>query len=311
LANSAAPDARQQHMNGACFGFAPASNLTFEYLRAGGGDALEIAEHDGGGEDGGGALVNEWTPIPNRRSWARLYDDDGGYRLWIEGGGSFHIDPRIPRIEIPVGAESPVRREERLWGIPALLCFLARADHALHAAAVEVDGTAILVAAPGYSGKTTLAAGFAAAGHRVLSEDVSCLRLSSPTTLVPGPAMLRVRHDIAGRIHLPGASEVAVGDDRTHYSLDRAHRGDCTPLPVRALVLLRPADRDITLSRVAVGDSLRELWPLSFRLPTLEDRARCFEGVTALAATVPVWNLHRPLRLDLLPEVVARVAADV
>lgn len=297
-------------MKGACFGFAPVSDLTFEYLRDGGGDALEIRERDGGVEDPGGTLINEWTPIPDRRSWARLYEDDGRYRLWIESGGSFHIDPRIPRIDIPMGVESTVRREERLWGIPALLCFLRRADHPLHAAAVEVDGKAILIAAPGYSGKTTLAAGFAAAGYRVLSEDVSCLRLSAPTTIVPGPAMLRIRDDIAGRISLPGASEMAVGDDRTHYSLDRTRRGDCTPLPVRAFVLLRPADHGIRLERVPAAAALRELWPLSFRLPTLGDRARCFQGVTALADAVPVWNLYRPLRLGLLRDVVEKIAAD-
>ena len=203
-------------MNGACFGFAPVSDLRFEYLRDGGGDSLEIAERDQGIDDPGGELVNEWTPIPDRRSWARLYDEQGCYRLWIEGSGSFQIEPRLPRIVVPAGAGSAVRREERLWGVPALLCFLARGDHALHAAAVDVDGAAVLIAAPGYSGKTTLAAGFAAEGYRVLSEDVACLRLSSPTSLVPGPAMLRVRHDIADRVRVPGASEVAVGDDRTH-----------------------------------------------------------------------------------------------
>jgi hypothetical protein len=288
----------------------PVSELTFEYLRGGVGDRLHVTERDGEVEDPGGTLINEWTPIPEKRTWARLYDDGGRFRLWIDGSGSFYIDPGIPSVELPVGRESTIRREERLWGVPALLCFLGRADHPLHAAAVEVDGEAILLAAPGYSGKTTLAAGFAAAGYRVLSEDVSCLRLSSPPAVVPGPAMLRIRRDVADRLELPAASEVAGGDDRVHYSLDRATRGDCSPLPVRAFVLLRLADSGITLERVPAADALRELWPLSFRLPTLDDRERCFQGVTALADAVPVWNLHRPFRLDLLGDVVQRVVAD-
>lgn len=297
-------------MSGACFGFMPVSDLTFEYLRDGRGDRLQISERDSGIEDAGGTLINEWTPIPEKRSWARLYDDGGQYRLWIDGSGSFHVDPGVPSVELPVGLESTIKREERLWGIPALLCFLGRADHPLHAAAVEVDGEAILLAAPGYSGKTTLAAGFAAAGYRVLSEDVSCLRLSSSPTLVPGPAMLRIRRDVADRLELPGASEVAGGDDRVHYSLDRASRGDCSPLPVRAFVLLRLAYSGIELVRVSATDALRELWSLSFRLPNLEDRARCFQGVTALADAIPVWNLYRPFRLDLLGDVVQKIVAD-
>ena len=57
-----------------------------------------------------------------------------------------------------------------------MLCFRARGDTALHAAAVEVDGQAVVLGAPGTFGKTTLAAAFHAAGHRLLSEDTTCIR---------------------------------------------------------------------------------------------------------------------------------------
>jgi hypothetical protein len=297
-------------VSGACFGFRPVSELTFEYLREGSGDPLEVRESPDGIDEGGGTLLAEWSPVPQRRSGARLYALDGRYRLWVEGGGSFQIDPHVPAVQLPKGLESPIRREERLWGIPALLCFVARGDLPLHAAAVEVDGEAVLLAAPGYSGKTTLAAGFDAAGHRVLSEDVSCIRLSGPPTVVPGPAMLRVRRDIVGRLELPGAREVEAGGDRVHYALDPSRRGDCTALPIRSIVFLRPGSAGITLEPVAGLDALRDLWALSFRLPTLEDRERSFQGVAALAEAIRVWNLSRPVRLDDLPEVVERIAAD-
>ncbi|MGH3004314.1 MAG: hypothetical protein ACRDOS_00105 [Gaiellaceae bacterium] len=297
-------------MSGACFGFRPVSELPFEYLRDGDGEPLEIREHASDEADEGGALVTEWTPVPGRRSWSRLYEDSGRFRLWVEGGGTFHIDPRAPSVALPIGFGSIVRREERLWGVPALLCFLARGDLPLHAASVEVDGEAILLAAPGYAGKTTLAAGFDAAGHRVLSEDVSCIRLSSPPTVVPGPAMLRVRRDLAGRLKLPGAQELAAGDDRVHLSLDRSRRGDCTPLPIRALVFLRRGDGDVAFERVPTADALRDLWALSFRLPTIEDRERCFQSITALADTIRIWNLSRRLRLEGLRQVIERIAVD-
>jgi hypothetical protein len=297
-------------MTGSCFGFRPVSDLAFEYLRDGGGDPLEIQECEVRPEENGGALVGEWTPIPGKRSWARLYDEGQGYRLWIEGGGSFRIEPRTPSVEMPAGFETTVRREERLWGIPALLCILARGDLPLHAAAVDIGGDAVLLAAPGYSGKTTLAAGFDAAGYRVLSEDLSCIRLGSAPAVIPGPAMLRVRHDVAGQLTLPGARDVAVGDDRVHYSLDPSRRGDCRPVPLRALVMLRESQNGVALHRVAAADALRELWPLSFRLPGVEDRERSFQALTALADTVRVWNLARPLRLDDLDHVVATIATD-
>lgn len=297
-------------MSGSCFAFRPVSDLAFEYLRDGDGDPLEIREREEDGENTGGSLVREWPPIPGKRAWARLYEEGGRYRLWIERGGSFRIDPRTPSIEVPAGFETTLRREERLWGIPALLCFLARGDLPLHAAAVDVDGEAVLLAAPGYSGKTTLAAGFHAAGYRVLSEDMSCIRLRSTPTLIPGPAMLRIRRDVAGRLRLRGARNIAAGDDRVHFSLDPSRRGDCRPVPVGALVMLRRSQDGVALERVSPANALRELWPLSFKLPGADEHSRCFQRLTALADTVRVWNLARPVRLDDLDRVVGTIAAD-
>ncbi len=297
-------------MGGACFGFRPVSDLSFAYLREGPGEPLEIREHEDTVADTGGTLVGEWTPIPERRSWARLYAEDGAYRLWVEHGGTFHVDPGAPRVDLPAGLEAPVRREERLWGIPALLCFVARGDLSLHAAAVEVAGRAILLAAPGYAGKTTLAAAFDAAGHRVLAEDSACIRLGDAPSLVPGPAMLRMRRDMAARLTLPGARELAAGDDRVHFALDPARRGDCTPLPIRSVVFLRPGDDGLALERLAPEEALRDLWALTWRLPTDADRRRAFGGIAALADAIPVWNLSRPLTLEGLPDVIERIAAD-
>ena len=58
-----------------------------------------------------------------------------------------------PLLTMPLGVE-PVRREERLWGIPAALALIRRGDVAVHAAAVEIDGRALLFAGPGRFGKT-------------------------------------------------------------------------------------------------------------------------------------------------------------
>ena len=61
-----------------------------------------------------------------------------------------------------------------------------------------------------------MAAAFHRAGHRVLSEDTTCVRLGPEQAVVPGPAMLRVRHDVAAELELPsvrrvGESEVLAG----------------------------------------------------------------------------------------------------
>jgi hypothetical protein len=300
------------HHRGTCFGYAVHSSMDFQYLRGGGaGDAIEIrpCSQDGPGLDG--RLLVEWKPLPGKPFLdARLYASAGTYHLWVNGagGGWFEIVPERPSIGAPP-TEDAVRREERLWGVPAMLCFLARGDLPLHAAAVEVNGAAVLLAAPSQFGKTTLAAAFAAQGHRVLSEDLCCLRGGASFSVLPGPAMLRLRHDVAAGLGFEEWPVIGRDADRVHVALPDATRGNSEPVPVRAAVLLREAAAGLELTRIGPAEALPDLWALSFRLPTQADRLRCFEGIVRLADEVPVWNLTRPVRLDALHTTVERVVA--
>lgn len=288
---------------GACYGYEVRSELSFRYLRSGGGDPLEVAAA-AAPEGPPGELLREWTP-PLFPSHVRLHADGGGYRLWIEDAGWFGVDPDVPRLLVPADGD-PLRREERIWGLPVLLCFLARGDVPLHAACVEVDGRALLLAAPRKFGKTTLAAGFAAAGHRVLAEDLVCLRPGAPPSVLPGPAMLRVRRDVADALEVSGARELGRDEDRVHLALE-APRGTCDPVPVAGLALLKVGDTDPRLEPTDGAEAVRDLWALSFNLPSDEDRARCFRAVGELATATRTWNLTRRLRLDDLRPTVDRL----
>ena len=295
---------------GTCFGFRVDSPLPFHYLREGDGEALRV-DADGGQEARpDDRLVVEWVPSPELRFHGRLYESGSGYRLWIEEAGWFQVDLEGARITVPA-SDDPVRREERLWSIPALLAFTARGDVALHAAAVEVDGGAVLLAAPRTFGKTTLAAGFWREGHRVLSEDLACVRPTPEAAVVPGPAMLRLRNDVAERLELQEARRLPVDDERTHLALDEARRGDCEPVPLRGIVLLRPSDESPRMERANAAERLRDLWAVTSRFPTEEGRARCFAQVAALADTVPIWDLAHSLNLESLSGTVQYVARHV
>jgi hypothetical protein len=295
---------------GTCFGFRVSSPLPFNYLREGDGDALRVEVDDGQEAGPDDRLVLEWIPSPELRFHARLYEGPRGFRLWIEDAGWFLVDLGEARIIVP-HSDDPVHREERLWSIPALLAFTARGDLALHAAAVEVDGGAFLLTAPRTFGKTTLAAGFWREGHRVLSEDLACIRRAPEPAVVPGPAMLRLRNDVAERLQLREARRLPVDDERTHLALDGARRGDCEPVPLRGILLLRPSEEGPRLEPVPAGEALRDLWAVTFRFPTEEDRARCFAQVAALADAVPIWNLAHPLKLESLSGTVQYVARHV
>lgn len=297
---------------GSCFGYEIRSPLTFAYLRTGAGDApMDVVPSPDAAADDEGLLLYEWLPRADHAFHARLHRRGDRYRFWVAGVGSFVIDPARAMISVPdlPGPADPVLREERLWGVPAALCLLHRGDLPVHAAAVEVAGSAVLFGAPGRFGKSTLAAAFHLAHHRVLSEDLSCLRLSSTVSVIPGPAMLRIRQDVLRRLSCPQARVVGSDQERLSFALDDGLRGDCAPVPLRAIVLLREAAADeITLERLSAPAAIPDLWSLAFRLPSAEGRARCFAAVADLAARVPVWNLYRPLTLEGLPAVVARIA---
>lgn len=290
---------------GTCYGFEIDSQLDFVYLREGAGTTL-VVEAGSESVPPGGEAVLEWTD-PFRAS---LFANGNCYRLWVDGLGWYHIDTGERRILVPESAD-PVVREERLWGIPAVLLFAARGDLPLHAAAVEVGGKAVLIAAPGVFGKTTLAAAFACAGHRVLAEDLSCLRLVDSTAVVPGPAMLRLRRDVAEGMKLPPGAVVLDEPLRVHLALEQPTRGDCQPVPVCAVVVLKPAQDEIELNPVPAAEAIRDLLALSFRLPSDDAHRRAFEGVASLVRLVPVWELARPDGIGLLPGVVEKIVTNV
>jgi hypothetical protein len=291
------------HAEGVCFGFQPRTTVPLRFLRAGEGQPLEIAEAPND-PPSVGLPLREWRP-PANPLHARLYRHDELFHLWVEDGGWYTIDPARSQILVPRGAD-PLRREERLWSIPALLCFLERGDVPLHGAAVEIEGGTVLLCGPSRAGKTTLAAALLGAGHRVLAEDLSCVHSTPSPAVLPGPALLRVRDDVYQRLGPPG-TVVGRDEDRIHLALDGELRGDGRAVPLRAILLLRDGD-ELRSERVPAQEALRDLWGLSLKLPLEEDRARCFHGLVQLTDAVPVWNLYRPLTYTCLPGVLKEVA---
>lgn len=296
-------------VRGTCYGFEIRSWLDFAGLRSGrSGDPLEILE-SASPADHDGVPEMEWKRTPDHDFEGRLYVENGGYRLWTDREGWFEVHPDSRSVKVPRGTRG-LRREVRLWGIPTVLCFLRRGDLSLHAAAVEVDGAAVLLAAPGRQGKTTLAAAFLRAGYRVLAEDISCCRAGDEPVLFPGPALIRLRPDAADHIRLPGTVPVAVEAGRVCLSMVEKVRGDGSPVPVGGVIILRRGDDNgCRLERVSSDRVLPDLWALSWKLPTDEDRRRAFRGLAGLAGAVPAWNLHRSLDFDSLEETVHTVVS--
>jgi hypothetical protein len=294
-----------QPVAGTCFGYQVRSTLPFRSLREGAGPPLLIT--DEAREPGTREAVPllHWADEAGK-TVAEVYPRDGTYDVWIDEVGWFQVDPSVPSVAAPPEGHE-VQREARLWGIPAVLCFLGRGDLPLHAAAVDVGGSALLLAAPGRYGKTTLAAGFLRAGHRLLSEDVACCRSEPEPSVLPGPAMLRIRRDMHEWLDLPGTEVAAEDPERVYLTVVESARGDGAAVPIRGVVFLRRSEEQATMERLPRERAIPDLWALSLNLPTDRSRAHCFREVTTIAANVPVWNLYRRLSVEQLPETVDRI----
>ncbi len=294
-------------MTGVVFGYEVGSPLASTYLRAGRGDPIAIDEVDPGPEPDVEPVL-EWRPRPDTPFQARLHGDPDRYGVWIDGMGGFGVEPDVPRITVPPSADT-VRREERLWGVPAALCFSRRGDLPLHAAAIDVGGRALVFCGPGRFGKTTLATAFLRAGHRVLSEDLVCVRQTEGgPAVLPGPAMLRVRPDVAERLGpIHGTRVVLLDGERVHLAMEDGLRGSGDPVPLAGIIILKRGLPEITLYRVEPERFLPELFSVSFNLPSDIERARSFGGVVDLAGSTPLWLLDRPLEFATLDEVLDTV----
>jgi hypothetical protein len=304
--------ARETPAEGVCFGYRPMTDLTLRGLRKGDGTPLVVDLADQPPAPDGEQPLLIWRPTELNPYHARLFAARGStFRLWIEDLGWYEIDPGAPRIGVPPDVDEVVR-EQRLWGVPSALCFTRRGDLALHASGVEVDGRALLFVAPGRFGKTTLAAACVAAGHRLLTEDLACVRLWPQPSVLPGPPLLRLRPDVRGRLDLPAeVSLLRETPDRAFMQLGAAAAGSGDPVPLAGVVMLNISEvGELRLQRMSPTTGLPSLWITSFNVPEDSDRARTFRAVVELAGAVPLWELHRPLTIEGLPDLVGRVVSE-
>jgi Serine kinase of the HPr protein, regulates carbohydrate metabolism len=254
-----------------------------------------------------GETLITWPELRDHPFHGRLLRDGDRYAFWASDVGWFLVDPRAPSIGIEAGTGDSLRRELRLFGVPTALCVLERGDLSIHAAAVEIDGHGVLLAGPSKFGKTTLAAAFARAGHRLLSEDTTTCTTRGGPALFPGPAAVRLRRDVAVDIGPIGRIVAEDQGDRVRTVLDPATRGDGSPVPLRAILLLRDVTTTPELAPVPVASAIRDVWALTFMLPTDASQSSCFERITDLVSGVETLDLRRPLTMQDLPTVVSLV----
>lgn len=290
------------------YGYQVRSSETLRFLRSGGGvELLEIVEAASPRAKPELEPIAEWALAGTEyEARATLYRVPDGYEFWTTDVGAYHVNPAAGRIEIPAGGDE-ILREQRLWGIPVMLCYMNRGDFPLHAAAVEIDSQAVLLAAPSRHGKTTLAHAFHRHGYRLLSEDLVCCRADSSGEVLPGPALVRMRRDVYEGHPPQGMHLISERGDRVFLGVDTDRKGSSAPVRIRGIAFLREAD-DMRIEPASGPLALPDLWHLNFRVATQENRAKSFLQLSRLAGLVSIWNVYRPLRLDQLDATVDLIA---
>lgn len=182
--------------------------------------------------------------------------------------------------------------------VPLLLTELG--DLVLHAAAVEIGGSAVLFCGDTGRGKTTLALALARRGHAVLTEDGTSVDLSGGAPVAwPGPLGFR-----------PVVEPVAAaGSPHRKRTVFPSGIAPARAVEVGAVVLLR--------ERTYEALRLEEVEPVAAAVPTLvasairaseEGLKRVFSLVVRLADAVPVLECAMPDDLGKVDAAAAELA---
>ncbi len=214
--------------------------------------------------------------------------------------------------------------EEQLLHLPLLGPIMAIMLHmrgflTLHASAIEIGGSSAIFVGDKGAGKSTTAAAFVRAGHRLLTDDVVALDFSDPKHPLIAPAFpqIKLNMDAAEAVIVQNTTVLpepvpgfvkrlqklddpfshALATPRRVYVLERGGEPSATPLPpheaLKALMRFSYMTRftDRPWSRAEANAHMRQC--------------------AALATAAQVCRLTAPVGLDRLPDLIKFVEQDL
>jgi hypothetical protein len=197
-----------------------------------------------------------------------IFADDGVRRVGGEGDWVGLASTADPRWQMAVRGSDLVVAPDAPWPYVAGAVLVHRAMCVqpdvlfVHAAAVELGGTGVLLVGAREAGKTTLSVGLAARGHGFLSDEVGAIRLDGPS-LLPFPRAAGVRPgplDSAAEplLEAPGlpVERFADGSTKTLVAADALNTAPLgEPVPLEHIVILDGLADEPSLTALAADST--------------------------------------------------------
>ena len=184
------------------------------------------------------------VPLGERRVGSerlRLWETPAGQRLEYSHAGTFDLLPGGEVAWYRNAASAPELVRAIVLGPVLALALEAAGCLCLHGSAVAVDGRAIAFLGPKHAGKSTLATALAAAGARLISDDVVPLIPGATTTVRAGVACVRLWDDAARHLRVETLCPTVIPGIKTTVSgFERAVRPEGVTR-LAAVYLLSPA----------------------------------------------------------------------
>lgn len=227
--------------------------------------------------------------------------------LSVFGVARYLVQPGEIVVEPAGGSEDDV--VTFLVGPAATALLQQRGVATSHAAAMEVDGDAVVLLGSSGIGKSALAWALAQRGHALLADNVTGLAPAggSRFNVLPAYPHLQLWPDV-----LPEAAR----ERRTREGLEKywfaAPLAD-GPRPIRAIFLLESHNREtFDVERLSASRAFRALWvhtPRKRLLNPLGQRHPHYRAAVALAQSVPCYRIRRPDHPFRVAELADRVEA--
>ena len=244
---------------------------------------------------------------------AVLFDEGGfaltadGFRFTTPGGIGFHYRLGQQVIAQVAGPEQEAELPLYMWGTVFGAVAWLNGMAALHASALAFGGEAIAFTAPSGGGKSTLAAMLAKWGMPLVCDDTLVLAPSSAGPLaIPDAKPFKLWADTLELTGMAATGPIPAVPGK-HYA-QPPRRAD-QPTLLRHLVILTPGERP-TLEQLRGTAKLAILSEALYR-PAIhagrQDNDFHAKMMLALAGSLEVWALRRPLESEHFAEITEQI----